>query len=47
MRGTNLKRWAEQHNYPLTTVYLAARGDRAGIRSVEIRNQLLAYVGQN
>jgi hypothetical protein len=39
-RGTNLRRWATDHGYPVTTVYDAARGTRAGIRCVQIRREL-------
>lgn len=44
--GTNLKRWAEERAYPLTTVYQAASGDRAGIRATKIRKELLEYVAE-
>jgi hypothetical protein len=39
-RGTNLWRWAELRGYPYTTVVGAARGDRAGIKSVKILREL-------
>ncbi|HYE33526.1 MAG TPA: hypothetical protein VEH27_19045 [Methylomirabilota bacterium] len=39
-RGTNLSRWAASHGYPITTVYGAARGERAGIKATEIRLKL-------
>lgn len=46
-KGTNLKRWAEKNNYPLTTVYLAASGKRAGVKSMAILEKLHTYVGLN
>lgn len=39
-RGTNLRRFAIENGYPLMTVYSAARGDRRGIRSMQVRQQL-------
>lgn len=39
-QGTNLARWARKNRYPLTTVYLAARGLRSGIRATAIRKHL-------
>lgn len=43
-RGTNIARWARKHSYPLTTVYLAASGQRAGIKSTKIRRELEKFV---
>lgn len=43
-RGTNLKRWATDHGFPVGSVYHAARGTRAGVQTIKIRNRLLAYV---
>ncbi len=39
-RGTNLRQWAARRGYPVTTVYDAARGTRAGIKSVKIAREL-------
>jgi hypothetical protein len=38
--GTTLSRWARKKGYPITTVYGAARGERAGIQATRIRRQL-------
>jgi hypothetical protein len=46
-KGTNLKRWAEDNQYPLTTVYLAASGKRAGVKSITILEKLHRYAGLN
>jgi hypothetical protein len=43
-RGTNLRQWAAQNNYALTTVYAAARGSRNGIKSVQIKRKLEAFI---
>lgn len=40
-RGTNLKRFAEAKGYPLTTVYYAASGSRAGVTAVRIHQEIL------
>lgn len=42
-KGTNLSRWAKSHGYPSTTVYLAARGERGGVRAVHIKKELEEY----
>lgn len=42
-KGTNLKRWAADNNYPFTTVYGAARGTRRGIKSMHIKRQLIRF----
>lgn len=42
-RGTNLRQWAALHGYPVTTVYDAARGARAGVKSVKIARELEEY----
>jgi hypothetical protein len=39
-KGTNLSRWARSQKLPPTTVYLAARGLRSGIKATRIRKQL-------
>jgi hypothetical protein len=46
-KGTNLKRWAEDNEYPVTTVYGAAKGERSGIVSTKIRKRLHDFVTQN
>lgn len=43
-RGTNLKRWASENKLPVGTVYHAARGSRAGVQTIKVRNRLIAYV---
>jgi hypothetical protein len=43
-RGTNLIRWARANDYPVGSVYHAARNTRRGIATTRIRNRLLAYV---
>lgn len=42
-KGTNLRRWAQENNFPITTVYGAARGQRAGIEAIKIKKLLEAY----
>ena len=42
-QGTNLKRFAELRGYPMTTVYGAARGDRAGVEAVRILRELQEF----
>lgn len=39
-RGWNLKRFAEDRGIPLSTVYCAATGTRAGVDSVKILRDL-------
>jgi predicted transcriptional regulator len=41
-RGTNLKRFAEENDIPITSVYYAAKGKRNGIKSVKIQKALEA-----
>ena len=45
-RGTNVVRWAAANGYPVTTVYGAARGLRAGIKAVKIRRALEAFLNE-
>jgi hypothetical protein len=42
-KGTTLKRWAESRDYPLSTVYDAAKGNRGGIKAVKILRELEAF----
>jgi hypothetical protein len=44
-RGYTLRSWALAHGYKPTTVYGAASGVRAGIKSIRIRKQLEALCG--
>jgi hypothetical protein len=46
-KGTNLRLWAQAMGYPESTVYAAARGARAGIKSVKIQKELTEYVAGN
>ena len=39
-RGITLRGFALQHGYCVPTVYMAARGQRAGVESVKIINHL-------
>lgn len=42
-KGDNLSVWARRRGYPLTTVYLAARGERSGIKATRIKRELEDY----
>lgn len=44
--GLNLKKFAEQRGYPISTVYCAATGTRGGAASVKVRAELEALAGQ-
>ena len=46
LKGTNLRRWASQRGYPLTTVYDAAMGRRAGIKAIQIKTELEAFANE-
>lgn len=39
-RGTTLRRFAMENGLPVRSVYSAARGDRAGVKSVYILKKL-------
>lgn len=39
-RGSNLRRWAIAEGVPVSTVYEAARGTRAGVEAIRIRTKL-------
>lgn len=41
-QGTNLRKWALTHGHPVSTVYSAARGERAGIEAMKIVRELEA-----
>lgn len=43
-RGKSLRLWAVENGYPISTVYDAARGTRAGVESVRIRRKLEEFV---
>lgn len=43
-RGTNPRRWALANGLPVTTVYAALRGDRAGVKTTAIRAQIVLFV---
>lgn len=45
-RGTNFRRWAMDKNYPVTTVYGAARGERSGIVATKIKRELEAFINE-
>jgi hypothetical protein len=43
-RGTNIKRWAEQKGYPVTTVYDALKESRLGIQSAKIVREVEEFI---
>jgi hypothetical protein len=40
----SLRSWALEHNFPLGSVYHAAKGSRIGPKSLEIRQALEAFL---
>lgn len=42
-RGTNIRRWAIENDYPPSTVYDAIKGNRTGIEAVRIKKELEAF----
>lgn len=46
-RGMTLRKWALKNDYPVTTVYGAAKGERFGVAATEIRNKLHDFITQN
>ncbi len=42
--GTNPRRWALKNGLPVSTVYSAMRGERAGVQAEHIRQQIEAYL---
>jgi len=40
LKGTNLRRWAQDNGFPASSVYGAASGKRAGVEAVKIKRQL-------
>lgn len=43
-RGTNPRRWALANGVPVTTVYAALRGDRAGVKATAIRARIEEFL---
>lgn len=43
-RGFTIRSWARAHSFPVTTVYGALRGERAGIKAVAVQQQLQAFL---
>ena len=45
-RGITLRGFALRHGYSVPTVYMAARGQRAGVVSVKILTHLEAFLNE-
>lgn len=43
-RGYNIKRWAEQNGYPMSSVYDALRGSRMGVKSAKIVREVEVFI---
>lgn len=45
-KGYSLAGWARENGHPVTTVHLAARGLRNGIKAVAVRRDLEAFLNE-